>query len=198
MLSRLACFSSLFIPNRNMASSKLINNLIWVDCEMTGLDVEKDQLLEIAVVITDSGLNNVDMLDPIHINASRETLDSMGDWCKTHFAKNGLTEQCLNSKITIEEADTLLNDFMMKNKIKNGILAGNSIAYDRKFLNKYCPKFVSNLHYRMVDVSAVKVLVNMWYKDTSFYNKPTEHRALSDIQQSIDELKYYRSKYFKE
>ncbi|KAI2805736.1 Oligoribonuclease, mitochondrial [Blomia tropicalis] len=108
-----------------MASSKLINNLIWVDCEMTGLDVEKDQLLEIAVVITDS-------------------------------------------------------------------------AYDRKFLNKYCPKFVSNLHYRMVDVSAVKVLVNMWYKDTSFYNKPTEHRALSDIQQSIDELKYYRSKYFKE
>lgn len=68
------------------------------------------------------------MLDPIHINASRETLDSMGDWCKTHFAKNGLTEQCLNSKITIEEADTLLNDFMMKNKIKNGILAGNSIG----------------------------------------------------------------------
>ena len=71
------------------------------------------------------------------------------------------------------------------------------LGYDRQFLNKYCPKFVSHLHYRMVDVSAVKVLVSSWYKDTKFYNKQTEHRALSDILQSIEELKYYRTNFFK-
>lgn len=73
----------------------------------------------------------------------------------------------------------------------------HDLGTDRQFLDKYCPKFVSHLHYRMVDVSSVKVLVASWYKDTSFYNKQTEHRALSDIMQSIDELKYYRNNYFK-
>lgn len=140
----------------------------------------------------------------------------MSEWHQKHFSKNGLIQHCIDSTVTIEDADNMLDQFMQKHKIKKGILAGNSIGiyclhsklsssihfyilgYDRKFLNKYCPKFTSHLHHRMVDVSTIKVLVSMWYKDKTLYNKVTEHRALSDILQSIDELRYYRSKYFKD
>lgn len=138
----------------------------------------------------------------------------MNDWCKINFAKNGLADACLKSNITMEDADQILHDFISKNKIKNGILAGNSIgiqmfvrldrklifisvATDREFIKKFCPKFESTLHYRMVDVSAIKVLVRMWYGDKSLWNKSTEHRALSDIYASMDELKYYQANYFK-
>ncbi|KAH7646099.1 Oligoribonuclease, mitochondrial [Dermatophagoides farinae] len=172
---------------RKFSSKNMTQKLIWVDCEMTGLNVDRDQLLEIALL---------DQFDPIHINASSQVLESMNDWCQKQFRSNGLYEECLRSKIQIEEADNLLAEFMVRNKIKQGILAGNSIATDRQFLNKYCPKFVSHLHYRMVDVSSIKVLVDMWYKDREFWNVNTPHRALGDINKSIEEIKYYKEKYF--
>ncbi|KAH9400475.1 Oligoribonuclease, mitochondrial [Tyrophagus putrescentiae] len=170
---------------RNLSKRKMTDKLVWVDCEMTGLDVNKDRLLEL------------DSIDSLYIGTSKQVLDAMPEWHQEHFTANGLIEKCLNSKLTLEQVDTKLSDFMVKNNIKTGILAGNSIAFDREFLKKNCPKFMTHLHYRMVDVSAVKVLVSSWYKDTTYFNKQTEHRALSDIKQSIDELKYYRENYFK-
>lgn len=193
----------------------MTDKLVWVDCEMSGLDASKDKLLEVALVLTDVDLNQVsllfyfklksniffpiqlDSIDSLYISTSKQVLDEMPEWHQKHFTENGLIEHCLNSKLTLEQVDNKLSDFMVKNNIKNGILAGNSIATDREFLNKNCPKFVSHLHYRMVDVSSIKVLISSWYKDVTFFNKKTEHRALSDITQSINELKYYKENYFK-
>lgn len=125
----------------------MTDKLVWIDCEMTGLDLSKDTLLEVALIITDTDLNQVsafsiasatgwplhfffqlDSLDSLYISTPQEKLESMGDWCKKTFAKNGLTEKCLNSQVTLQQVDIMLDDFMVKNKIKNGILAGNSIG----------------------------------------------------------------------
>lgn len=195
----------------------MTDKLVWVDCEMTGLDASKDRLLEVALILTDVDLNQasyslfyflfwinirvfsiqLDSIDSLYISTPKKVLDEMPEWHQKHFTENGLIKQCLNSNLTLEQVDSKLSDFMIKNNIKKGILAGNSIATDREFLNKYCPLFVSHLHYRMVDVSSIKVLISSWYHDVTFYNKQTEHRALSDITQSIDELKYYKKNYFK-
>ncbi|KPM06040.1 ubiquitin specific protease-like protein 2 [Sarcoptes scabiei] len=182
---------------RMLASKNTFHKLIWIDCEMTGLDVSSDKILEIGLILTDSNLNTIDQLGPIHMKTSQQDLDSMNDWCKKHFHKNNLVEECLKSEITIEDADKMLEEFMTKYSINRGILAGNSISTDRAFLDRYCPKFVSKLHYRMLDVSSIKILANIWFDDRTLWNKPTTHRALEDIKQSILELQYYRSEIFK-
>ena len=115
--------------------------LVWVDCEMTGLLVEQDRLLEIAVILTDSDLKEIESLGPLYIKTEQSVLDNMNDWCKKNHKKSGLTEQCLKSNTTIEEADQQLFQLLQRHHIKRAGLAGNSVSYDRVFLAKWCPKF---------------------------------------------------------
>lgn len=176
------------------------NRLVWVDLEMTGLDDEKDTILEIACLITDTNLKLVAEGPDIIIHQPNSVLQSMGDWCKKHHGESGLTKAVQESKISIGEAEDTVFNFVEKyTKPKKCLLAGNSVHADKIFLNKYMPKFVSHLHYRIVDVSTVKELCKYWYPNTYVRapRKAGNHRALDDIKESLEELKFYRSTIFK-
>ncbi|XP_074595444.1 oligoribonuclease, mitochondrial-like [Brevipalpus obovatus] len=121
----------------------------------------------------------------------------MNDWCKKSHRKSGLWKACLESQMTIEDVDNQLSQILAEKCIQVAALAGNSVSFDRMFLKKYCPKFGSLLHYRMVDVSTIKELVRRWYPNEPNHSKKLNHRALDDIRESIDELRYYRARYFK-
>lgn len=190
--------------------------LVWVDCEMTGLDANVDKILEVAVIITDGQLQQVDLLGPLVAQTPKSVLDNMNEWCKTNHGASGLVQACLDSQLTIEQIDDQLYDLCQRHSITKGycdfnskfnyltvfwsffrLLAGNSVSYDRIFLQKYCPKFASCLHYRTVDVSTIKELVRIWYKKEKSFKKDLAHRAIDDIKESIDELKYYREHFFR-
>lgn len=132
--------------------------LVWVDCEMTGLDLGKDKLLEIAVIITDNDLNEVDRLGPLVLNCDERSLDSMNDWCKKVHTKSGLTTKSLESTLTVEMVDNLFFDKLNQHSIKGAVLAGNSISIDNLFIRKYLHRTADLLHYRLLDVSSVKIL----------------------------------------
>lgn len=151
--------------------------MVWVDCEMTGLDIKHDKLLEgtrpnqnhhsnpilihdlVACLLTDSNLKEIDALGPLVVNCDKEVLDRMNKWCiKTH-TKTGLVKAALNSNYSVDDVDQQLHSFLSKHQIKYGLLAGNSVSYDRIFLEKYCPKFYSCLHYRNLDVSSFKEVI---------------------------------------
>ena len=133
-------------------------HLVWVDCEMSGLDVQRDKLLEIAVIITDNDLVELDRLGPLVLQCDKETLDSMSDWCKDNHAKTGLTAKCLKSQLTNEMVDDLLVETLKKHSVQGGVLAGNSISIDSLFIRKNLKKTADMLFYRMLDVSSIKLL----------------------------------------
>ncbi|XP_054153912.1 oligoribonuclease, mitochondrial-like isoform X2 [Oppia nitens] len=170
--------------------------LVWVDCEMSGLDVNVDRLLEVAVVVTNGNLETIKQFGPFVIKTDKHILDSMNDWCVKTHNQTGLVKQCLESQLTVEEVDKKLYEAMYELNIKNGLLAGNSVSYDRLFLNKYLPKFASCLHYRTIDVSTIKELIRIWFKKDESFKKALTHRAIDDINESIAELKFYRQNYF--
>lgn len=114
--------------SNNKKKNKMDKRLVWIDCEMTGLDVERDRLLEIALMLTDHNLKPIDKLDSIYIATPDSVLNTMSDWCREHFSQNGLTEECRRSTTTIEQADQMLADFLERNNINRGVLAGNSIG----------------------------------------------------------------------
>lgn len=134
------------------------NHLLWIDCEMTGLNIEKDRLLEIAAIITDNNLNELDRLGPLVLECDKETLDSMNEWCINNHNKTGLTAKCLKSKLTVEDVDEQLSNMLNKHSIKGAILAGNSISFDSLFIRKYLNKTNNLMHYRLLDVSTIKIL----------------------------------------
>ncbi|XP_076035028.1 putative oligoribonuclease [Oratosquilla oratoria] len=179
---------------------RLDERLVWVDLEMTGLDVSKEKIMEAAVLITDSKLEVVAEGPNIIIHVDNETLDSMDNWCKTHHGESGLTEGCRKSKITLEAAEDQLLQFVVQHTDKGKApLAGNSVHADKKFLDKYMPKLMKHLHYRIVDVSTIKELCRRWYP-AEFEGAPKKklaHRALDDIKESIAEMKYYKETIFK-
>lgn len=145
----------------NMASNYRVGDskhLVWVDCEMSGLDLERDKLLEIAVIITDNDLVELDRLGPLVLQCDKQTLDSMDEWCRTQHGKTGLTAKCLQSQLTCEMADDMFVETLNKNQVKGGVLAGNSIALDNVFIRKFLPKTAGLLFYRMLDVSSIKLL----------------------------------------
>lgn len=185
--------------------------LVWVDCEFTGLGgpggVGDDKLLEVACIITDGGLEKVIEGPDLVIHHDDTVLDSMSDWCKEQFGwKDGeaepgkLAEQVRNSTVTLEEADSQLAEFVRANiPAKEGVLAGNSVHMDKRFLEKFTPAFTELLHYRIVDVSTVKELTRRWFP-SEFQKAPQKkgaHRALDDIKDSIEELRYYRRSVFR-
>ncbi len=176
------------------------DRLVWIDCEMTGLDLKNDVLLEIAALVTDSELNIIDEGVDIVIHADDALLDSMIDFVRDMHATSGLTEAVRASTVTVEEAEAQVLDYIkihVKEKRK-APLCGNSIATDRGFLALQMPAIDDWLHYRMVDVSSVKELARRWYPRAYFASpeKTGGHRALADIRESIEELRYYRSTVF--
>eukprot|EP00746_Dinoflagellata_sp_MGD_P076438 gnl/MRDRNA2_/MRDRNA2_30784_c0_seq1.p1 gnl/MRDRNA2_/MRDRNA2_30784_c0~~gnl/MRDRNA2_/MRDRNA2_30784_c0_seq1.p1 ORF type:complete len:206 (+),score=45.13 gnl/MRDRNA2_/MRDRNA2_30784_c0_seq1:131-748(+) len=181
--------------------------LVWVDCEMTGLGGEggpgNDALLEVACLLTDGDLNLIAEGPDLVIHQPDEILAGMNDWCKKQFGWKGsgevtpglLADQVRRSKVTLEEADRQLTEFVKQYVVKGaGVLAGNTVHMDKRFLDKFTPSFIGQLHYRLVDVSTMKELCRRWYPEV-FAKAPKKkgaHRALDDIKESLEELKFYR------
>ncbi len=177
--------------------TKQASNLVWMDLEMTGLDPHNDKIIEMATLITDSELNIIAEGPCLIIHQTEEVLDQMNDWCKKHHGESGLTQAVRQSQISQDEACRLTREFILK-YCKKGCspLCGNSIGQDRMFLMHHMPEILETLHYRVVDVSSFKELFNRWYgKKRTKFEKKTSHRALDDIIESIEELKFYREKF---
>ncbi len=169
--------------------------LVWIDCEMTGLDLELDELVEVAVVITDYDLKPVDAGFSIVIKPDQSAMDHMGDFVTKMHTESGLIDEIPNG-VTLAEAEYEVLEYILKfaPDAQTAPLAGNTIGTDRSFLAKYMPRVDGHLHYRSVDVSSIKELSRRWYP-RAYFQAPAKnggHRALADILESIRELDYYR------
>ena len=175
--------------------SSLSDLIVWVDCEMTGLDINVDQICEIAVVVTDSELNELDPGLQIVVKPSDEALANMGEFVTKMHTDSGLIKEIPNG-VSMAEAENKVLDYIKQwvTAERTAPLAGNSIGTDRMFLNRQMPTLDSYLHYRNVDVSSIKELTRRWYPRVYFQlpKKTGNHRALADIKESIQELRYYR------
>ncbi len=180
---------------------KKLDPLVWIDLEMTGLDPKKCTILEIGVVVTDNELQMIEEGPAIAIHHSQKVLNGMEPWSRYHHKKSGLTQACCDSKIRLKKAEEIVLAFVQKHcKKKSSPLCGNTIWQDRRFLVKYMPHLESYLHYRMIDVSSVKELVQRWYPEDHKMprKKKQTHRVMDDICESIEELRFYRKKVFVE
>jgi len=182
-----------------MASAKRSKKyLVWVDCEMTGLDPARDVLLEIATIITNYDLEIIDRGPVCAIKASEARLEGMDSWNRRTHKKSGLLDRVRGEGVTAAEAEKQTLAFVKKYcYARTAPLCGNSIGQDKRFLAKYMPRLHDFLHYKVVDVSSIKVLINEWYGGK--YKSPEKqelHRALADIEESIGELAYYRANVF--
>jgi len=172
-------------------------DLVWIDCEFTGLDPDVDRIIEIATLITDSELNIIAEGPSLAIHQSEEQLAVMDEWNVTHHADNGLIERVRASEITEEEAERQTLEFVKEHcDERKSPLCGNTIGQDRRFLRKYLPELHDHFHYRSIDVSTVKELAKRWKPKLSSYAKSGGHRALDDIRESIAELAYFRENFF--
>lgn len=174
--------------------------LVWIDCEMTGLDLRTDALIEVAALVTDPDLNVLGDGVDVVIHAEDAQLDGMLDVVREMHEKSGLTDEVRASAVTIAEAQDLVMSYikLYVPEPKTAPLCGNSIATDRGFLARDMPILDNHLHYRMIDVSSVKELCRRWYPRV-YFGQPAKglaHRALADIKESIRELKYYRQTIF--
>jgi len=172
-------------------------NLVWIDLEMTGLSPEKDVIIEIATIVTDAQLNSLGEGPVIAIKQPLQRLAAMDEWNTRTHTESGLVNRVKYSKIDTAEAEAETLEFIRKFVPGNhSPLCGNSICQDRRFLARYMPKLESYLHYRNLDVSSIKELVTRWRPDLlGGFKKQNTHKALDDIRESIEELKYYR-RYF--
>ena len=177
----------------------MTDRLVWIDCEMTGLDLEQDALIEIACVVTDSSLDVLDEGIDLVIKPPPEALDQMEDVVREMHTASGLLSE-LAAGVTLAEAQEQVLGYVRKHisEPRRVPLAGNSIATDRVFIARDMPELDAFLHYRMVDVSSIKELARRWYPRAYFASPPKHggHRALADITESIQELRYYRDTVF--
>ena len=175
-------------------------HLVWIDCEMTGLDLVKDRLIEVAVLVTDSELNALDPGLDLVINAPDDVLDGMTEVVAEMHAKSRLTDAVRASTLTLADAEQQLLAYIKRfvPERRSAPLCGNSIATDRGFLARDMPELDEHLHYRMIDVSSIKELARRWYP-RAYFASPSKHgghRALADITESVQELRYYREAVF--
>jgi oligoribonuclease len=173
---------------------------VWIDCEMTGLDLGKDKLIEVAALVTDPELNVLGEGVDLVIHADDEALDAMPPVVRDMHAKSGLTDEVRRSAITMPEAEEAVLAYVRQfvPNPRTAPLCGNSIATDRGFLARDMPALDDFLHYRMIDVSSIKELCRRWYPRV-YFGQPAKgltHRALADIRESIRELEYYRRTVF--
>ena len=173
------------------------DRIVWADCEMTGLDPDRHVLVEIAVIVTDAELRPLDEGIDLVIHATEDELAEMDDFVQNMHARSGLTEQIRESTLCLAEAEQQVLEYVQRyvEVERAAPLAGNSIGTDRRFIAKYMPKLDEFLHYRMIDVSSIKELARRWYPKV-YAGQPQKglsHRALADIQESIQELTFYRN-----
>ena len=169
------------------------NNLIWIDLEMTGLDPDKEKIIEIATLVTDSDLNILAEGPNLIISQAKEILDSMDEWNHNQHGKSGLIEEVIESNITEQAAEIETLDFISKyvgEKISP--MCGNTVSHDRRFLSKYMPRLEAYFNYRHIDVSSFKEVAVRWMNEAQVYEKKGSHRALGDIKESVEELKFYK------
>lgn len=175
------------------------DSLVWIDCEMTGLDLGRDALVEVACIVTDSELNQLDDGVDVIIKPPPEALEQMSEVVREMHTASGLLPE-LATGVTLAEAESLVLDYIRRHvpEPKKAPLCGNSIGTDRTFLARDMPGVDAYLHYRMVDVSSIKELARRWYPRVYFAapEKQGGHRALADILESIRELRYYRAAVF--
>jgi len=175
------------------------DNLIWIDLEMTGLDSQVDQIIEIATIVTDSQLTILAEGPVLAVHQSEQVLDGMDEWNRRQHGNSGLTERVRSSRITAEEAEertiAFLQDFVPPGASP---MCGNSICQDRRFMARLMPKLEAYFHYRNLDVSTIKELARRWYPEVAAgLKKGGAHLALDDIRDSINELRYYRDGLFR-
>lgn len=180
-----------------MAQDK--DNLIWLDMEMSGLFPDTDVILEVAVVITDMHLNVVAESPVLVVRQPNTVLDNMDDWNTKHHGKSGLTERVKASPHSAAEVEELMLAFIKKYVPKGkSPMCGNSICQDRRFMARYMPRLEEYFHYRNLDVSVLKELAKRWRPVIyNGFKKVSKHEALSDIYESIDEMKYYREHFIR-
>lgn len=180
-------------------STKPKKALIWIDLEMTGLDTTKDEIIEIATIVTDDHLNILAEGPVCAIKVPDTILNSMDDWNKNQHGQSGLIDRVRRSTITLADAETLTLEFLAK-WVDKGIspMCGNSICQDRRFLARQMPTLEAYFHYRNLDVSSIKELCHRWRPDVAQgYQKGGAHLALDDIRDSIRELRHYREHFFR-
>lgn len=174
--------------------------IVWIDLEMTGLDPEREKIIEIATLVTDSDLKILAEGPNIAIWQPEDVLAGMDAWNRRTHNASGLVDRVRASQYSIEEAEAKTLAFVERwAKARTAPLAGNSVHQDRRFMVKYMPKLEDYLHYRILDVSTVKELASRWYPE-EFYDRPRktdDHQALGDIRSSVEELRYYREAIFK-
>ena len=170
------------------------NNLVWLDLEMTGLDPDKDRIIEIAIVITDSQLATLSEAPVAVVHQPDAILDAMDDWNKSTHSRTGLIDKVKASTLTESAAEERLLAFLAQHvPSRTSPMCGNSICQDRRFLARHMPRLEAYFHYRNLDVSTLKELARRWKPDVAKgLTKQGKHEALADIYESIDELKYYR------
>jgi len=175
------------------------NNLVWIDLEMTGLDPEKEKIIEMATIVTDSELNLVAEGPVIAIHQPDGLLEAMDEWCTRTHGESGLTQRVKSSQSSERDAELETIEFL-KQYVAPGKspLCGNSIGQDRRFLVKYMPELEAFFHYRNLDVSTIKELARRWRPDVlAGVQKKGTHLALDDIRDSINELRHYRETFFR-
>ncbi|WP_312759416.1 oligoribonuclease [Pulveribacter sp.] len=185
-------------PTASPPLAKSDLNLVWLDCEMSGLDPEKERLLEIAVVVTGPDLSPRIEGPVLVIHQSDELLGAMDAWNKGTHGRSGLIEKVRMSTVTEAQAEEELLAFLKRYVPKGkALMCGNSIGQDRRFLVKYMPRLEAFFHYRNLDVSTLKELARRWKPEAySSFKKAQRHTALADVYESIDELAHYRTHFF--
>ena len=169
------------------------DNLIWIDLEMTGLDPNDEKIIEIATLITDSDLNIVAEGPNLIISQPNELLDRMDEWNQKQHRSSGLTEQVKKSDITEQIAEIETLEFISKYVgEKVSPMCGNTVSHDRRFLSKYMPRLEAYFNYRHIDVSSFKEVAVRWMNKAQVYEKKGSHRALGDILESVEELRFYK------
>ena len=183
-------------PLPNMANKK--SNLVWIDLEMTGLDVENDFIIEIATVVTDIDLNIIAEGPVLAVSQTQATLDAMDDWNQHHHGRSGLIDRVLQSTYDASLAENETLEFLRQHvEAGRSPMCGNSICQDRRFLHRYMPSLEGFFHYRHLDVTTLKILAQYWAPDLSKrHQKKSTHQALADIKDSIAELAFYRQHLF--
>ena len=181
-----------------MTKKKSSHNLVWMDLEMSGLEPEKDVVLEIATIVTNAELEILAEGPVIAIHQPENVFEGMDEWNTRHHNQSGLVERCRHSQYSLTDAEQetlrFIKPFTEKGK---NVLCGNSITQDRRFLYKYMPEISEWLCYRNIDVSSIKELTYRWYPKLEEFQKEKRHEALNDIRESIAELAYYRKTIFK-
>jgi oligoribonuclease len=175
------------------------NNLAWIDMEMTGLDPDRDRIIEIALVVTDSQLETVAEAPVLVVHQSAALLDSMDEWNKATHSRSGLVDKVRASGLSEADTESRMLEFLAEYvPAKASPMCGNSICQDRRFLARYMPRLEAHFHYRNLDVSTLKELARRWHPEAArAFVKRGKHEALADVYESIEELKHYRTTFLR-